>query len=65
MVTCEQFVEWYREWQKNSSGLRLGQAFCNSFSVSDQVLFYTPDKRVAMNLILDNYVSVGETANAA
>lgn len=39
-------------------GLRLGQAFCNKFSIQDSSLFYEEDAHVAAATIVDKYVHI-------
>ena len=59
IITVQRFndfmVSFYKERIK---GYRLGQAFCNTFDITDSVLFYEEDDEVAIEYIYQHHVKV-------
>ena len=58
-ITMEEystFIMEFYEGQERGSVVRLGQAFCNKFDVTDTVLFYSEDPWEISDILFDKYV---------
>lgn len=44
----------FLQYTVDNTNLRLGQAFCNFFSVTDAILFYETDPQKSWEMILNN-----------
>jgi hypothetical protein len=44
----------FLQYTVDNKNMRLGQAFCNFFSVTDAILFYEPDPQKSWEMILNN-----------
>ena len=58
LITSEQFKRWKQDFSFDAlHGQRYGQSFCNTFSITDYLLYYTPwsveeiDKYIKNNYI--------------
>jgi hypothetical protein len=52
----------YEDWKKqalfdNLRGLRYGQSFCNTFDITDNLLFFTMNHKDADDYIRANYIA--------
>jgi hypothetical protein len=55
-------LEDYQQWCQESvfdvlRGLRYGQSFCNTFDITDNILFYEPNPRWADEYIRKTYIA--------
>lgn len=55
-VSVINYMNFITDFYCNKVNLRLGQAFCNRFAITDDVLFYLSDETSSRLHIIDNYV---------
>ena len=57
-LTPEQYRNWFNQYSDKSryKTLRVGQAFCNDYNLTDPDLFYQSNNNEAFEMIMNAYV---------
>lgn len=59
-ISVKDYMDFITEFYRTRTDLRIGQIFCNTFAITDHILFHMSDETLARLHIINNYVVTRE-----